>query len=1119
MRVMRMGGSSLFFGIVMGVAAVMADEKNLLVNPGMQGAALETGLPAGWQKMMVPGLETICDFSLSEGPAGKPAIALEWKQGGPRFGVEPELKSLEPSGNGFEFSTMTKTSGSSDSTLIAVALDKDGKTVAEWKSSPLRSPDWKKNTLLFRVPDGTAKIKVSCFNEGQGTVFYSSAQLKKTDGAAIETVFPMQAICMPAEIMKELNGGNAEFNTFVDRPCPLAFEFKGKAPGGKTNSFVIELPKGIRIQECFNAHSNLRQEEIPEIEQIQRDGLDYCRHTFKQPKVFTILQPSWAWGRMVVMALLPDTPQFAGSRHRVYWHMESGDAKSPEASFVLNILPAMPKTPNPKNFPCVLWGMHDMDFNRPDVFAKTAELYEEAGMNFRLARGTGPKAAKDAILEKRGWAMSAVVSDYTHSRWVVDCGGWEKIKDKLEYCVREDGKTDKDRICPQYIIKDSAFISCLRDTIAGALGKCGLKNGEAVYLDIEPWEPMEWCYCMRCRQDFADYCKLDKTPEITAIKAKHRKDWRDFRCLNTAEVIRLHAEAIKATYPDAKIRDYDYVVNFNQPEFRNAYTRVAKDPQLNEKHFDTHVSSYYHYLDKEAFDMIEVNAKNLAKEYWVLGAIDRSGSYLNAKEVISPAQARMLILAAAASGGKGAGFYPGLHIDGTFFIAIDRAMAEIAVLEDFFMKGKRSEDKIRVDPLPYFAKKIQAGGKEIEIVRPQWKDFFGHRGHDLEGGRLVSLFNYAPDKKAFVKVSTQMPEGKYTVLEPISGKRFVPRAGKDFWDAAEVAGGFICDVPARDVRFLVVRPFAEKDSSIPLWGSSEDFLKEFEKEKKAFADVPCLIEPVKRDGMEIACDDINKDGQLEVTLASPGQKLWINTECGGVLAEWKVDGRSTCMPQLAVPANLKSMCWDLFWLPNDLRWNGAESAPVKVEKAAIENGRAILTMVNALKKAPLELWKTYEISAAGTGFTLVYTIKNKGREPLSFSFWSHNFPKLAGGKLDERMSVFLPLKDGLKEINKEKGSFTFPVTEGEHPGFSPKDIAGILTGNRFGVWAHDGNYGIIAEVEKSKLMMTYLWWNSQPTVEWMYKETTLPPGGEWRTEIKYTLIDKTERDVFVKKLE
>ncbi|OGV38632.1 MAG: hypothetical protein A2020_03660 [Lentisphaerae bacterium GWF2_45_14] len=1096
----------LFFAGFIFCTTLIGGDEVFLANPEMKGEAVEnTGLPAGWDKKMVFGLETVCDFKLSDGPDGKRAISLEWRYGGPRFGIEAESKNLFVSGASYEFSALFKTSGASAAVLNAEALDKDGKTIAEWKSKPLTSSAWKKTALFFRAPQGISGIKFYCFNEGQGAVSFSDVSLKKTD-VKLETAFPIQAVCMPVEIAKVIYGGNGEFNTFVNAPVPLSFLFKGRA-AGKVNSLVVEVPEEIRIAECFNAHTSLLLAEVPDIEKTIRDGKGYRRYTFKNPRTFRILQPSWAWGRVLRMALLPENPDSVGKAFKVYWYIVSGETKSAENSFALNILPPMPKTSNPEKFQLMLWSTHDIDFNSMDILAKVAGIYEESGMNFR-ARNSKGLLARDDFLEKRAWKMAMTMTDYMHYIFAAGGKGWDTLKDKVELTIGEDGKVDKARICPQYFINDPDFKAYFKEKFLDRLKSVALKDGETVYLDGEPWQPMEWCYCERCRKDFAAYCKLDKVPSFSEIKSRYREQWRDFRCLNTAEVIKMHSDLVNENFPNSKVMDYDYVVKFNKPDFRNYFYNVAKDPQLNEKYFDAHVASYYHYIDKDAFDMIDVNVKNLKKDYWTLGAIDCAGVYLNAKEVINPAQSRMLILASAASGAKGSGFFPGMYIDGKFFLAIDRAMAEIAVLEKFFMQGRRIDSEVRVDFLPYFSKKIQSAGREIEISRPTWKDITGYRAHSLGDMTLISVFNYSPDKAVFTKISAKLPEGKYTMLEPVSGKRILPASGKGSWEVSEIEAGALLDVAPYDVRFLLIRPFAESDTAIPVFADMAGMEKSFEAAKKAFTGAPKLPDTISRDSLSIDYDDADNDKQIEVTLSSTTQKLWINVGSGGTLSGWQADGVTLCDPRNGAAVNQKSMCWDYFWLPEYLRVNGSELESMSIENSGISDGTASVTLKNVLKKAPLEIVKTYRINSSTTGFKLLYDIKNTGDKPFSFSFWSHNFPGLCGDKAGADVSILIPLREGIKILGHEKGSFVFASSENYHPGFKAASIDGMLAGSRVTAQAVKEKCSISAEFEKSQVMAVYIWRQSPFTLEWMYNEVTLEPGAVWHTEINYTCSTK-----------
>ena len=195
------------------------------------------------------------------------------------------------------------------------------------------------------------------------------------------------------------------------------------------------------------------------------------------------------------------------------------------------------------------------------------------------------------------------------------------------------------------------------------------------------------------------------------------------------------------------------------------------------------------------------------------------------------------------------------------------------------------------------------------------------------------------------------------------------------------------------------------------------------------------------------------------------------------------------------------MCWDFFWLPAELRHNGSESAPVKIEKTLIRDGKALIVLKNILKKIPLEIVKTYVISSSSSGFKLSYGIRNIGSSSVSFSFWSHNFSGLG-----KDTYVQLQLRDGIKKQGAEKGAFTFVRQADYHLGF--KTVSGILSGNLILIGSSKKKYDISAEFDLSQLMAFYIWNQSQFTFEWIYDEVTLPPGNIWHTEINYMPLKK-----------
>ncbi len=130
---------------------------------------------------------------------------------------------------------------------------------------------------------------------------------------------------------------------------------------------------------------------------------------------------------------------------------------------------------------------------------------------------------------------------------------------------------------------------------------------------------------------------------------------------------------IRSQFPHVKIYDYDYPLNFNDEEsVRRFYKATPKDPQELETFYDGHHSSFYHKIAKTALDLVDINAKNLEKDFHVVCANNGAG-FLKRAEFESPRQVELKLVGAAASGAKGASFYSGMYMDARFFQAIQNA--------------------------------------------------------------------------------------------------------------------------------------------------------------------------------------------------------------------------------------------------------------------------------------------------------------------------------------------------------------------------------------------------------------------------------------------------------------
>ena len=750
---------------------------NLLVNPDFVGKINDlTHLPAGWEKTAVHGYETVFEVKVTPGKLKQ--LTVDWKSGGAKCGASPLIaKKLLP-GN-YIFQAKARTTGDS---VAGLGVNED-------VSAPVSGSAWKTTSILFTAgPD--AENDLFCWNIGQGKVEFSDVKLYAVSRQK-DQIFPLKALVMPVE-NTVIWSGKRQVNSFEDAPVPVAFDLK-KLKEFKTGKLVIEIPVELRLTEAYNFYPSYYKPEIPSVNKIMKQGTAYRRYTFTNPQIFSILKKKYIWGRKLVVAIEPEKP-LARKSFTIFWHLEADNRSSAEQSFVFNLLPPLKKVDMPRNFPILCWGMKDINFLNPGILDRIAENYEKAGIKTRprILMDSERSRQVDKKLEAKGWKMFVANPDYAEMKF-------NQLKKsplfkEIKLVYYNTGKVNAKHLCPTWINTSRKFKMYLKAFLKEKYRKCGAVDGDIILYDIEPWQPMTWCFCDDCRRAFARKNGIKGVPGASEILDKYSDKWSEFRCRQTADITKLHTEIFKELYPGSSVFDYDYVINFSRPDFKDIFRKVAKDSRLNEQYFDGHISSYYHYLDQQAFDLIACNVDNLKKAYYVICAIDRLG-YLSPKKVLSPGRLRMLLLATAVNGGSGFVIFPGEHIDGSYLKMFNKTMHEIAQVEDIMKNGK----EIKIVPSRHAAGNIT----EKAQTKLEFNKYFRYNARRQGNRILLSLFNYDPKQTSRVMIDLQKhADAKYIVTDVSSGDRINSPSGK-YWSARDLKK-LIVDMKPMEAKLLLV---------------------------------------------------------------------------------------------------------------------------------------------------------------------------------------------------------------------------------------------------------------------------------------------------------------------------
>ena len=155
-----------------------------------------------------------------------------------------------------------------------------------------------------------------------------------------------------------------------------------------------------------------------------------------------------------------------------------------------------------------------------------------------------------------------------------------------------------------------------------------------------------------------------------------------------------------------------------------------------------------------------------------------------------PRDLKLKILAAAATGAEGILIWPGLSSLSGLDLALIRECSDaLTVVGDDYAKGTRNDGGFVVQP----AEKGYPYG--------------GHRGHERNGARLLTLFNFHSARSALFNVAVRgETDGGFIVSDPVRDKVYRAPSGAIRWSASDLRTGFALDLPAAEVAWLRVEP-------------------------------------------------------------------------------------------------------------------------------------------------------------------------------------------------------------------------------------------------------------------------------------------------------------------------
>ena len=720
------------------------------------GVAEDAFNPKDWSLKFYDGLEAAgCSVVSPAGFRGqKPSIDLKWESGMAKFGVAKRVETKLKGVVDWNVSAYIRCGKDGRATVAMEFFDAKGKSLGV-KNGIFRSfENWTKVDWKFTSPKKAERAEVHLLSLSETPVSFAQVSVASSQGIDKNEV-PFDMKILPAEWNRDWNGGKMRMLNFTDAPISMTVLLKGVMSELKSPSFEIDLPECLELKDAFCAFNTTYGGERPvSSKSIEVDGRRVNRLRFERMRYLPRMKNAFDTdkGGGITLVVGPKTDIPAGI-YPIVCRIADGDRLAAERIVEMEFRP-MPKGLRvSKRFIAMGWNNADRRFADDNALLAALKAYEAAGIRFARLDMSGldafPRVGEiRAILDKRSVS-------YTHSARLGDLWKLSRVGLNKKSLKAMGGRlsvtSDKagrraNKICPQFFSHNERLYRHLEESvIPQILTKSGVKDGDWVTMDMEPWQSGTYCYCTNCLTAFGKFAKLDHMP--TMAEALTMKDeWAEFRVRHSARAVEMVKEILHRFNPTLKLVDYDYILEYGNPESRANFIRgCAKDTLLNEQWLDGHLCSYYHRIDKRSFDAMKNNVRHLKKAYYPMAGLSGFASWIRPGEVLNPRQVRQFALAAFVNGCPGYAFYSGNCFDGEMLIAMMEAQDMAARYEDLPW-GKADGKTV-----------VEGPADQLAYASTISKD----------GSEVVAVFNYDGEEPIEVKVA-----GKSHAVEPY-GVKFI----------------------------------------------------------------------------------------------------------------------------------------------------------------------------------------------------------------------------------------------------------------------------------------------------------------------------------------------------------
>ena len=328
-------------------------------------------------------------------------------------------------------------------------------------------------------------------------------------------------------------------------------------------------------------------------------------------------------------------------------------------------------------------------------------------------------------------------------------------------------------LSPAYMHEDpeGMFAKYLKDGVE--LYRKSYPSAKYIFWNFEPGVKFTSAYD---RKRFCEKLKLPRTLSAEEIRRSHHAEWKKFAFDQSTETIRLVSAAFRKYWPEVKLMLCGGNLRPEQPDMRDQY--CATDPRDYDRYVDWHVPMSY-IQTVAFFDQSAATVKYTKKPVLIL--VDPNEIRKDFYQLYSPESLRQSIVAAAAMGAKGIGFYPYESYDGAYLQGIADGFADLAPVEEILMNGKDITKQARIEPVNRITLEMTgADGKPAEVRVPELNANLRFRVHSLGKRCVVTLLNYYRTETLIVKIDVpgfykgvlaEVPPGTAEIVHSVSGQK------------------------------------------------------------------------------------------------------------------------------------------------------------------------------------------------------------------------------------------------------------------------------------------------------------------------------------------------------------